>query len=108
MSRRARILIAVAIVVVIVGLLSLRSIAVFYTDYLWFDSLGFTEVWRGVLLAKVLLALVFMAFMFLLTWVNLLIADRLAPQFRPPGPEEDFVRRYHDAIGGRTGRRATK
>lgn len=101
MSRRARIIIAMAIAVVVIGLLSLRSIAVFYTDYLWFDSLDLSEVWKGVLIAKVGLAVVFMAAMFILTWVNLLIADRLAPTYRPPGPEEEFVRRYHEAIGGR-------
>ncbi|MEO6317319.1 MAG: hypothetical protein ABIP36_00910, partial [Acidimicrobiales bacterium] len=28
---------------------SLRGFAGFYTDYLWFDSLGSSDVWRGVL-----------------------------------------------------------
>ena len=75
----------------------------FYTDYLWFDSLGYTSVWSGVLAAKVVLALVFITAMFILLWVNLYIADRIAPSFRPPGPEEEFVRRYHDTVGARAG-----
>ena len=92
-SRRFRVIIAIAVAALIVLMLSLRGIAGFYTDYLWFDSLGYTAVWRGVLLAQILLALVFIAAMFLLLWVNLYLADRMAPSFRPPGPEEEFVRR---------------
>ncbi len=34
-------------------------------------------------------------------WVNLVIADRLAPPFRPAGPEEEFIERYHELVGGR-------
>lgn len=102
-SRRFRVIIAIVVAALIVLMLSLRGIAGFYTDYLWFDSLGYTSVWRGVLLAQILLALVFIAAMFLLLWVNLYLADRMAPSFRPPGPEEEFVRRYHDTIGTRAG-----
>src|SRR3546814_4582689 len=36
-------------------------------------------------------------------WANLVIADRLAPPFRPTGPEEELIERYHEVIGGRTG-----
>ena len=42
-----------AVVAAFVLLTSLRGIAGFYTDYLWFDSLDQTGVWRGVLGAKV-------------------------------------------------------
>lgn len=102
-SRRLRAVMAVVLVALIVALLSLRGIAGFYTDYLWYDSLGFTSVWRQVLLAQVILALIFIGIMFFLVWLNLAIADRLAPSFRPPGPEEEFVRRYHEAVGPRVG-----
>ena len=36
-------------------------------------------------------------------WVNLLIADRLAPKFRPAGPEEELIERYHELVGRRQG-----
>src|SRR3546814_15187478 len=36
-------------------------------------------------------------------WANLVIADRLAPPFRPTGPEEELIERYHEVIGWRTG-----
>ncbi len=97
------------VLLVIVGLavfffiISLRGIAGFYTDYLWFDEVGLTRVWRGVLAAKIGLALVFTLIFFAIVWANLAIADRLAPTFRPMGPEEQFIERYHEVVGGRAG-----
>jgi uncharacterized protein len=98
---RLRLGLAVAAAVVVVLLLSLRGIAGFYTDFLWFDGLGLARVWRGILGAKVALALIFTAVFFVLLWLNLTIADRLAPAFRPAGPEEEIVERYRDFIGSR-------
>ena len=82
-------------------IISLRGIAGFYTDYLWFGELHLTAVWRGVLGAKVLLAVVFTVVFFVLMWVNLAIADRLAPPFRPMGPEDELVERYRQVVGPR-------
>jgi len=96
-------ILALSIVALIILIVSLRGIAGFYTDYLWFDSLGFSSVWKRVLLTKMALAGIFMLFTFLLLWGNLYIADRIAPQRRPEGPEEAFVSRYHEAIGSRSG-----
>lgn len=84
-------------------LTSMRGVASFYTDYLWFDEVGFTSVWRGVLGAKVLLAAVFTAIFFVGMWASLTIADRIAPRFRPVGPEDELVQRYRDAVGPRAG-----
>src|SRR3546814_6954102 len=83
--------------------MSLRGIAGFYTDYLWFDSLDRASVWRGVLGAKIALAVIFTGTFFLIMWANLVIADRLAPPFRPTGPEAELIERYHAVIGGRNG-----
>ena len=102
-SNRRILLIAVA-VVAFVGLISLRGIAHFYTDYLWFAEIGQTDVWRGLLVAKALPAVVFTAVFFLLILANLVIADRLAPRFRPAGPEEELVERYRQVIGPYAGR----
>ena len=74
----------------------------FYTDYLWFDSLGRTDVWGRVLLAKIALFLIFAAIFFVLIWINLLIVDRLKPDVRPAGPEEEMLSRFHDILSGRT------
>jgi uncharacterized membrane protein (UPF0182 family) len=93
----------VAVVAAFVLLTSLRGIARFYTDYLWYDSLEQSGVWRGVLGAKVVLALLFIAAFFLLAWANLVIADRVAPPYRPSGPEDELLERYHDLVSERIG-----
>lgn len=91
------------ILTVLVLLASLRGILTLYTDFLWFDDLERTSVWSGVLGAQILLSVVFVAIFFVLAWVNLVIADRIAPALRPPGPEEELLVRWHDSVGRRTG-----
>ena len=96
---RRRVGLLAAISILFFLLTSLRGIASFYTDYLWFDEVGITSVWRGVLGAKVLLAAVFTALFFAAMWASLTIADRVAPRFRPIGPEDELVQRYREAVG---------
>jgi uncharacterized membrane protein (UPF0182 family) len=100
---RSRVWLVVLGAALFVLLTSLRGIAGFYTDYLWFDSLDFAGVFTGVLSTKVGLGAVFSLLFFAVLWVNLFIADRLAPRFRPAGPEEEVVERYHELVGNRTG-----
>ncbi len=102
-SNRRIVLIALAVVLVVL-LVSLRGIAGFYTDYLWFKELGYTDVWRELLMAKALPTAVFTVVFFLLILGNLIIADRLQPRFRPAGPEEELVERYRQFIGPYAGR----
>jgi uncharacterized membrane protein (UPF0182 family) len=99
-----RVWLAGLVAVAVVLLVSLRGIAGFYTDYLWFKELGYTEVWRGLLVAKALPAIVFTVAFFLLILGNLIIADRLGPRFRPSGPEEELVERYRQVVGPYAGR----
>lgn len=96
---RGRIWLLVGLAVLIVIIFSLRGIADFYTDYLWFGSVHLTSVWGGVVATKVILAVVFMVIFFVLMLLNLSVADRLAPAYRAVGPEEEFVQRYRDAVG---------
>ncbi len=103
LSRRGRVLLGVVAGGLAVLFLSLRGIARTYTDFLWFDSLGLSSVWTGVLGAKVALGVIFTGVFFALLWINLLIADRLAPRFRPSGPEEDLLERYYAFVGRRAG-----
>src|SRR5437867_12226899 len=102
-SGRGRILLVIAAIGLFVLITTLRSIASFYTDYLWFQSIGQTGVWRGVLGTKLTLAFVFTAIFFALLWFNLFIADRIAPNFRPAGPEAELIERYHALVGRRPG-----
>src|SRR5262249_182832 len=98
-----RVLLVVVLIALFFLLTSLRGIARVYTDYLWFHSLGHSDVWSGILRAKLALGAIFTVFFFVLLWVNLLIAERIAPRFRPAGPEEAIIERYHELVGPRTG-----
>ena len=100
-TRRTRVIALLIAGGLLVLLLSLRGIARFYTDYLWFDSLDRTDVWGRVLLAKIALFFIFAVAFFILVWVNLMIVERLAPKVRPPGPEEEMLSRFHAIITGR-------
>ena len=82
----------------VVVLLLAARLATFYTDVLWFDALGFSEVlWRqlgaqffiGIASAVVVAAVVI---------GNLLLARRLAPAYRIPTAEEAVVERYREAL----------
>ena len=101
---RSRIILAIVVLVVIVLIFSLRGIAGFYTDYLWFGSVHLTSVWAGVVATKLALAAVFSAVFFLAMWLNLAVADRMAPSYRLAGPEDEFVQRYREAVGPHVGK----
>ena len=83
-------------------IVSLRGIAGFYTDFLWFDDLRLASVWRGILGAKLALAVIFTVVAAVALWLNLWIAEKVSPAFRPPGPEEEVAERFHEVVGGRT------
>src|SRR4051794_12729329 len=103
-STRTRVGIVIAIIAVFLLLTSLRSLAGFYTDYLWFKEVHFTSVFRGVLGTEVFLAVLFTVVFFLLLWGSLTIGDRIAPRFRAMGPEDELVQRYRDVVGPHAGK----
>src|ERR1700736_4580961 len=103
-ATRGRIGVLSALVILFILLTSLRSVAGFYTDYLWFKELHFTSVFRGVLVVQVFLAVLFTLLFFGLLFLNLTIADRIAPRFRPVGPEDELVQRYREAVGPHAGK----
>ena len=95
----------IAIVVVLVVLfLSARGLAGFYTDYLWFDSVGFGQTWRALLWARFAPTAVFTVLFFVLMLVSLTVADRLAPRTRTMGPEDELLARYQQSVGPYSGR----
>ena len=101
-NRRRAVLVVFAIALVIL-ITSLRGLANFYTDYLWFSSLDLGSVWSKILWTRVGLGALFTAIFAVLLWINLWVADRLGPSVRPRGPEEELVERYHAAVGQRAG-----
>jgi len=100
-TRRARVLLGFGALAVFLFFTSIRGLAGFWTDYLWFDSLALSSVWTSVLWAKIGLGLLFTAIFFVALWLNLFIADRLAPKVPLPGPEDELSRRWRQFIARR-------
>jgi uncharacterized protein len=96
-------LIAIAAIIVVL-LLSARGLARLYTDSLWFDEVGFSHTWRALIEAKVFPALIFSVIFFVFLFVDLIVADRLAPLARSAGPEDEIVERYRTTVEPYAGR----
>jgi uncharacterized membrane protein (UPF0182 family) len=101
---RARWWVIAGVVVLVVLLVSLRSLATIYTDSLWFSSVHLHSVWSTLLLVKVGLFAAFGAIFFVLLWANLVIADRLSAAPSPTEPEDELVRRYQHVVRPYAGR----
>lgn len=94
---RRRWWLALLAVVVLVLLFGTR-LATFYTDILWYQSVGFEPVlWRR-LGTQVGLGALTGLFVASLLASNLLLARRLAPVYRIPSQSEQAVERYRQAI----------
>src|ERR1700712_803699 len=97
---RHRVRLAIIILAVILFLLviSIRGVAGFYTDYLWYGNLHLSSVWSGILGAKIALGVIFTLAFFVMCFVSLTVADKTAPRFRPEGPEDELLARYHHFV----------
>ena len=97
-GRRILVLVILALFVL---LFSLRGLANFWTDYLWFNSVQFSPVWGTLLVTKIVLAVIGVAVAFALMLGNLWLAQRVGPELAPPGPGEQLVLRYRSWTGSR-------
>lgn len=87
------------VLVVLAVVLVLLAVAVsLYTDYLWFDSVGYTEVFSTTLRTKILLFFLFGLLMAVAVGVNIYLAYRLRPPFRPMSLEQQNLERYRLAV----------
>jgi uncharacterized membrane protein (UPF0182 family) len=88
---------AVSLLVVIVfG----RALARFYVEALWFDGLGQSGVFWGGIRARLTLFAIFLVTFAVLSGVNLVVADKLAPSRFPANPHP-VVDRLHEIVGRR-------
>ena len=101
---RARWWIVGFVVVLIVLLVSLRSLAGLYTDSLWFSSVGYHNVFSTLLVIKLGLFGVFGAIFFAVLWVNLVVCDRIAGHDIVLAQEDELVRRYQQYVRPYAGR----
>ena len=86
---------------VVVGLLlSARFLSGFYVDFLWHQSVGRTDVFWGMLGAKLTMFAVFAGTFIVLALLNLIIADRLAPSSFSANTHP-VVERFHEFFGHR-------
>jgi uncharacterized protein len=102
-GNRARIVLAAVLGAVVLLFLSARTLASFYVDLLWFNGQGRSDVFWGVLWARVQLALGFSLLFAVLCFVMMVVADRVAPPPPPIAntPEEQVTMRYRAISGGR-------
>src|SRR5919106_4006670 len=103
-SFRIRGWIIAGVVLLLILLFSLRGLAGFYTDFLWFDSIDQGSTRRSLLAARVVPAIVFTVVFFVIMLASLTIADRLSPKYRSMGPEDELVERYQQFVSPYQGR----
>jgi len=87
-----------ALVVLIVVLSLVGSLVRLYTDWLWFGEVGYRRVFSSILLTRVGLFLVYGVLMAGIVGVNVALAWRLRPPFRPISPEQEGLERYRLAL----------
>ena len=92
------------VVVLIIVLVSLRSLAGLYTDSLWFSSVDLHNVFSTLLAIKLGLFGVFGAIFFAVLWVNLVVCDRIAGRDIVLAQEDELVRRYQQFVRPYAGR----
>ena len=67
------------IFIAIIGFSIARGVATFFTNYLWFDSIGLNSVWIKILLTRIGLVGAFSLIAFAFIFINLRLATRATP-----------------------------
>lgn len=101
---RGRIIISSVVGLVLLLIFSARGLSSFYVNLLWFDAVGRDDVYWGILRSRVELAAIFIIGCFVFLWVNLLIADKVAPLTLPNTPEDQTVMRIREATAASRGK----
>ncbi len=80
--------------------LLLTAAGTLWTDFLWFDSIGFRSIWLRNWSLSILLGVIGVGFAFLVLWVSLRLVDRFSPQWAPfdLSEEEEFIERFREWI----------
>ena len=85
------------ILAVVGGLyLLLTAAGSFWTDFLWFESIGFRNVWLRNWSLSILLGVIGISLVFLVLWLSLKLVDRLSPRWAPfeLTEEEELIERF--------------
>ncbi|MDF9716623.1 UPF0182 family protein [Nocardioides sp. ChNu-99] len=96
-SGRSRALLITAGVVV-AGLIALAGFSSFWTERLWFDSVGYSDVFSTLVWTRIALFAVFGLLMAAAVTTSMWLAYRFRPVFRPASPEQTSLDRYREAV----------
>jgi uncharacterized protein len=97
LTRRSRILIAIALAVVVLLLVGPRLIDA-YVDWLWFGELGYRSVFSTVLVTRLIVFVVVTLFVGAIVFGAAALAYRTRPVFVPTNGPNDPVARYRTAV----------
>ena len=89
------------ILAVVAGLyLLLTAAGTLWTDFLWFESVGFRNVWIRNWSLSILLGAIGISFVFLVLWLSFKLVDRLSPRWAPFDltEEEELIERFREWI----------
>src|SRR3954453_19365734 len=100
LTRRSRILIAIALAIVVLLLIGPRLIDT-YVDWLWFGELGYRSVFTTVLVTRLAVFVVGAVLIGSVGFAALALAYRTRPVFVPTGGPNDPVARYRTAVMAR-------
>ncbi len=101
-SRRGKVAIVVVSSVLIL-LLFLDRIVDLWTDWLWYEEVDYTNVFGGLIRAKIFLFVLFGLGMAAFVGGNLYLAYRLRPLLRTHSPEQHALERYRTLLSPRMG-----
>jgi uncharacterized membrane protein (UPF0182 family) len=87
------------VLVVLAVLLLVGGVAIsLYTDLLWFQSVDYTDVFTTVLTTRLMLFVGFGLLMAVIVGLNVFLAYRVRPPFRPMSLEQQNLERYRVAV----------
>ncbi|MEP6462964.1 MAG: UPF0182 family protein, partial [Frankiaceae bacterium] len=96
--RRGPKLLLPSVGLLVVALILASVFTSFYTDLLWFRSVDFARVFTTQLRTRLLLFAVFGVLTAVLVGINVVVAYRLRPPFRPLSAEQQGLERYRVGI----------
>ena len=99
--RRSRVVLSVVLFAIVLVFVSARSVASFYIDVLWHQSVGRTDVFWGILFSRLGLAAAFTVLFAFVLALNMWIADRLRPDMVPATPQERALAGYRSLTSRR-------
>src|SRR5918998_197947 len=100
LTRRSRILIAIAAVLLLLLLFGQRFIDT-YVDWLWYGELGYRSVFTTMVLTRLSLFFVVAIVLGAIVFAGLALAYRTRPVFVPTTGPNDPVARYRTAVMAR-------